>query len=340
MKKRTVAILMVCLLGLTANLVWWPTHDGETHDAEYYCNRARERLPGHDDTPGDPKGAIADFSRAIKLKPDYAAAYAGRASAKTIMAETGYPVPKEAYLEEAMADIDRAIELDPNEYTYFTHRSHLKREKGDLSGAVADAARESEVVPPDQIPLRHIGSSPDETTARLLLGGLRNYNRALAHDPAFSWGYYHRGVLKHLADDLDGALEDFQRCSDFPDPKLNDYAAIHIWLVRAQKGQTVDANVELSDHFSTRTNDAPPSWERQIAAFLLDQNGQAEYLAAANIPDAERKRSQFWYYKGAKQLLAGDKVEAAKCFREALKTQRRPYAVLMSAEIQLGLLNQ
>jgi tetratricopeptide (TPR) repeat protein len=334
MKKRAVAILLVCTLGLVAYLVW-PT----TRDAEYYFNRALERRPGHDNAPGDPKGAIADFSRAIKLNSNYAAAYAGRASAKTIMAETGYSVPKKVYLGEAMADLDRAIEVDPTKDIYFMQRAHLKREKGDFSGAVADAARESEVVPPDQIPLRHIGSSPDETTARLLRGGLHLYDRAITNNPAFSWGYYHRGVFKHLANDFDGALADFRRCSEFADSQLKDDAAIHIWLVRAQRKETADANAELSAHFSARTNDSSPNWEMQIAGFLLDRVSEADLVAAANSPDAERRRSQFWYYKGTKQLLAGDKVEAAECFREALTTQRRPYAVLMSAEIQLGLLN-
>jgi len=352
MKKRIVAILLVCMLGLAAYLLWPLAHDAESHDAKYYFDRAWERLPGHDNTPGDPEGAIADFNRAIKLNPKLAAAYAGRAIAKEIMADPGYRVSifssreresesprRKTLLNEAIADLDRAIELDPKQADYFDRRAWLKHEKGDFSGMVADLARENEVAPSSQLPLRQVGARGD-VAARLLGAGLRNYSRAIAQDPAFAWGYYHRGVLKSLANDLDGALIDFRRCAEFPDSQLKDYAAIHIWLVRAQKKETVDASAELSAHFSSRTNDSPPNWEWQIAGFLLDQVSEADFLAAASGPEVERKRSQFSYYKAEKRLLAGDKAKAVDCFREALKTEVRPYAVLMSAEIQLGLLNQ
>src|SRR5438132_1079774 len=86
---------------------------------------------------------------------------------------------------------------------------YFKRAWGDFSGMIADSARASEVIPSAQIPLKQMGY-PAETSLRLLRGGLRNYDRAIAHNPAFSWGYYHRGVLKHLANDLEGALADFR----------------------------------------------------------------------------------------------------------------------------------
>lgn len=75
MKKRAVAILLVCVMGLAAYLVWRPTHDlNESRNAEYYFNRAWERGPADNDKPGDPEGAIADLSRAINLNPEFAAA--------------------------------------------------------------------------------------------------------------------------------------------------------------------------------------------------------------------------------------------------------------------------
>ena len=67
-------------------------------DAVAYANRGW----AYDDK-GDYDRAIADFDRAIQLKPDYADAYAGR----------GWAYAKGDY-DRAIADYDRAIQLKPD----------------------------------------------------------------------------------------------------------------------------------------------------------------------------------------------------------------------------------
>ena len=54
---------------------------------------------------GDYRGAIADYDRAIELRPDYAEAYYLRGSAKMGLGD----------YRGAIADYDRAIELDPKD---------------------------------------------------------------------------------------------------------------------------------------------------------------------------------------------------------------------------------
>jgi tetratricopeptide (TPR) repeat protein len=64
----------------------------------YFSDRGNTR-----DQMGDPNRAIADYSRAIEIDPDYAAAYARR----------GWVFLKTDELARAAADFDKALKLEP-----------------------------------------------------------------------------------------------------------------------------------------------------------------------------------------------------------------------------------
>jgi tetratricopeptide (TPR) repeat protein len=76
-------------------------------------------------------GRIADYDQALRLKPDYAAAYANRAWAyfKTGKAAQGLP------------DVERALELDPNDASALDTRGHIFEALGRREEAIADFRR-------------------------------------------------------------------------------------------------------------------------------------------------------------------------------------------------------
>jgi ankyrin repeat protein len=82
---------------------------------------------------GDVRGAFADFTRAIQLKPDYAFAYSNRASARMHWKD----------FDGAIADYTKAIELRSDVKwlaNFFDARGRIKGLKGDLAGEAADRA--------------------------------------------------------------------------------------------------------------------------------------------------------------------------------------------------------
>jgi len=329
MKNRTLCFLLLGLLGLLVSLfLLWP------RSAEYYFNRGSEKLTDNTDdwfAKYDLNGALADFDHAIKLNPRFTAAYVSRAFAEEIKNDLSGALndysraielsPEDAHnymqradikatqhdLNGALADYERAIELKPTAKAYMA-RSKIREQQGDLTAALTEEIRMIEEL---AAPFKGSILANEQFFARrsAVLSSkvfLKQYNSALELNPTFSWGYYYRGVTRSLQKDWDGALLDFRRCQDFPDTNLKDYAAIHLWLLRAQKGKTTEANQELSAYLNTRTTRTPRDWEGQIAKFLLDRLSEADFSATINSTNAEKERSQFWYYSGMKQLLAGD----------------------------------
>lgn len=76
----------------------------------------------------DFKGAIADFTKAIKYNPDFAEAYYKRANTRIMLDD----------FNGAILDYNKAIELNPKFAEALNNRAILKSEVGDLEGSKLD----------------------------------------------------------------------------------------------------------------------------------------------------------------------------------------------------------
>ncbi len=152
---------------------------------------------------GDYQGAVADYDRAIALKPDYAKAYRARATVKD---------GKLNDTQGGLADLNRAIQLAPNDGLTYAIRAFLKYDKlNDDRGALADFNRSIQL-------------DPTNGKAYTLRGGIKyqklndpqgalaDFNRAIAIDSKEPNTYLLRGILKYQKlKDSRGALADIDR---------------------------------------------------------------------------------------------------------------------------------
>ena len=77
---------------------------------------------------GDNKGAISDYSEAIKIDSTYSAPYVNRGIAKRALGDD----------DSAMSDYNQAIRLNPEDADVYFNRGLINKERNDKKGALVD----------------------------------------------------------------------------------------------------------------------------------------------------------------------------------------------------------
>jgi tetratricopeptide (TPR) repeat protein len=184
---------------------------------------------------GDATGAKEDLKRAGELDPqlrdeESSAASIDRgiakgnekespASAGTVEDFFNRAGAKKAAgdLDGAIADYDRAIQIDPKDAAIYNNRGLTKQAKGDLDAAIVDFNRAIQLNPKDAIAYSNRGNAKRDKGD--LDGAILDYNHAIRVDPKYTYAYYDRGLAKKQKNDLDGAIADYNRVIEL-DPKF------------------------------------------------------------------------------------------------------------------------
>jgi tetratricopeptide (TPR) repeat protein/V8-like Glu-specific endopeptidase len=119
----------------------------------------------------------------------------------------------------ALADYDRAIQLNPNYVVAYNYRGVLKENKfNDVRGALADYESAIQADPQNAIAHYNRGSLK-EVKLGDVRGGLADYTRAIQLDPGYSNAYNNRALLtENKLKDLQSAMADYNRAIQ-TDPK-------------------------------------------------------------------------------------------------------------------------
>jgi tetratricopeptide (TPR) repeat protein len=119
----------------------------------------------------------------------------------------------------AITDLTRAIELSPNTADYYSDRGLAKLRKRDNDGAIVDFTRATE------LDAKNVVAYRNRALAKNIKGdadgALADYNRAIELDPKNAGAFNSRGIIKKSKGDFDGAIADFSRTIE-----LNDKLAI------------------------------------------------------------------------------------------------------------------
>ena len=198
------------------------------HDisAETYYNRGNTK---HD--IGFYQNAISDYSKAIRLKPDFAEAYNNRGRTKAELSE---------YFE-AIADFNTAIKLEPDNATAYYNRGNVKDSLGQHFEAIADydiAIR----LKPDFVEAYHNRGST-KALLRQHFEAIADFDIAIKLKPDDPMSYNDRGVAKAKLGEYVEAIADFNAVIQLNPDDASAYS--NRGRAKAELGQTWTAKQDF-----------------------------------------------------------------------------------------------
>lgn len=140
---------------------------------------------------GDSDGALADYEKAIELKPSLPSALSGR----------GYFRYQKRDFDRALADFAKAIELKPNYADAYVDRGIVRGLTGDIDGALADMRKGAALNP----------QSVSDSDSGNFSSPFIELNQFITKNPRDARAYEIRGIFRLLQRKETEAAKDFRK---------------------------------------------------------------------------------------------------------------------------------
>ena len=217
----------------------------------------------------------------------------------------GYLLGAMGRFEEALRDFDRSIELEPEQGFGFNMRGNAYRAMGNQEKAYSDYAEAARLDPKE---LQYL---VNKANAAISIGRyddvLAATDAALSVSPEFAGALQLRGRAYFNAGEFADSRVAFQEYSERQ--PSDPYGALWEYLTALRLGVAADP---------PRVED---DWVRQIVAMLNGKLDPDEFLEAVDHPDeavARVRRLEALYYLGQRYLLDGQTKKATDSFEECV----------------------
>ncbi|MBI3723722.1 tetratricopeptide repeat protein, partial [bacterium] len=221
-------------------------------------------------------------------------------------------------LEGAISDFTRALELDPRSASVWSNRANTRAAKRDLEGAIADYGKAIEIDPSFATAWNNRGGARQKK--RDLEGAISDYGKALELDPRDPSAWSNRGGARQVAGDLEGAISDLTRAIEI-DPR-RAVAWSNRGATKQKKGDFQGAfsdyekALELDPHLAM-------AWRNRGSA----RHGKGDLEGAISdytrALDVDPGDAEAWTARGNARKAKGDLEGAISDFGKALELDPR-----------------
>jgi tetratricopeptide (TPR) repeat protein len=230
----------------------------------------------------------------------------------------GIEKAKNGDLDGAVADFNRAIELNPKDAAPYYNRAQAKRLKKDAAGAIADYTRAIELGSTNPAAYNNRGNARAENNDRD--GAIADYTRAIELKPDYARAYYNRAVAKEAKGDAAGAAADFEHAAKLDPETASEESAAnskdnHSSGVTAVSLLDGKLKIDIPHDFSRDPDD--PKNPKTLARFSGPDGAWGEVLRGTHgltpdrLPDYLKRRVDE-YRKGFKWLTKDSQLHWLK----------------------------
>ncbi len=241
-------------------------------------------------TKGEYDKAIADYNKAIELKPEYVSAYYNRGNSWHTKGE----------YDKAIADYNKVIELKPDYASAYHNRGISWHPKGEYDKAIANYNKAIELKPDYASAYYNRGISwenKDEYDK-----AIGDYNKAIELKPDDADAYYIRGISWQNQDEYEKAITDYNKVIELKPDDADAYN--NRGLLWENKDEHDKAIADYNKAIGLKPDDADAYYNRGISWDNKNEYDKAigDYNKAIELKpdsaDAYYNRGISWQNKG------------------------------------------
>ncbi|MEC4983368.1 MAG: tetratricopeptide repeat protein [Oscillatoria sp. PMC 1068.18] len=213
---------------------------------------------------GNNQAAIADFNRALDLKPNYAAAFNNRGNAHFEIGDE----------DEAIADYSQAVKLESNYTAAYYNRGNAYFNLENYQSAIADYSQAIELAP--NLALAYLSRGAAFTERKEYQKAIADYTKVIQLDPSdadLAKAYYNRGVTNYEMGHSRAAIADYSQAVELMPNYIEAYN--NRGNARRVIGDQIGAIADYTKAIQLQPQDAFAYYNRANVHFELEQKTRA-----------------------------------------------------------------